>query len=344
MRNFGVPFLAAVLATALVGCGSFGGAAGGGKFLSEPVVVGLGGDWELNGLLSVPTSARPEKPVPAVVLVQGSGPSDMNSTVGGNKPFLDIAGYLAANGIASIRYDKRTFVHGARMVAELGGDMTVRQETIEDAILAAEILRADPRIDGSRIYLVGLSLGGMLAPRIHAEGGNFSGLILLAGSPRLLTDILIEQLTSLVDLTLENGPEKNAQLAQLSAMASLFTSIPAMTDAVAKITPAFGAYAYYYKDLITHPFESFVPSVQVPILVMQGSRDYQVLADKDFVILKELFAGHPDATFKLYPNLNHLFMPTGATNIDEHAKEMMGTAGKVDRQVLRDLVSWIRSR
>ncbi|MBQ2481395.1 MAG: prolyl oligopeptidase family serine peptidase, partial [Treponema sp.] len=59
--------------------------------------------------------------------------------------------------------------------------ITVREETIEDAVTAAGLLRSDGRIDAERIFIVGHSMGAMLAPRIDAEGGNFRGLIMMAG-------------------------------------------------------------------------------------------------------------------------------------------------------------------
>ena len=93
-------------------------------YLAEPVVIGAGGEWPLDGILTIPRWASAGNPVPAVVLVHGSGPSDMDSDVFGNRPFFDIASHLSANGVAVIRYDKRTFAHGERMVATLGGALT----------------------------------------------------------------------------------------------------------------------------------------------------------------------------------------------------------------------------
>ncbi|MCL2286291.1 MAG: alpha/beta fold hydrolase [Firmicutes bacterium] len=160
------------------------------EIINERVVIGQGTEWELDGLLTLPIGAGGT--VPAVVLVHGSGPADMDATIFENRPFLEIAEYLAANGIAVIRYNKRTFTHGAEMIRQLGGSLTVWAETIEDAILATEILRADPRIDENRVFILGHSLGGALAPRIHAYGGDFAGLILFAGSPRSLLEIIFD--------------------------------------------------------------------------------------------------------------------------------------------------------
>ena len=65
------------------------------------------GELNLKGLLTLP--AKASDPLPAVVLVHGSGPSDRDETVRGTKLFRDLAHSLAQQGIASARYDKRTY-------------------------------------------------------------------------------------------------------------------------------------------------------------------------------------------------------------------------------------------
>ncbi|MCL2558610.1 MAG: alpha/beta fold hydrolase [Treponema sp.] len=330
----------------LASCAGAPGAGMGGAFSSEPVIVGAGSGWELEGILTMPAGARARAQVPAVVLVHGSGPADMDLTMNQSKPFLDIAQYLSANGIAALRYDKRTHTHGARFIEELGGGATVWEETIEDALLAAAILRADPRVDSNRVFLLGLSLGGMLAPRIQTSGGDFAGLILMAGSPRLLTDILVEQFTASVDAAIAagiSGPELTMAIAQTTAMTAHFAEIPGLTREQAMATPSLGVYAYYYWDLIMNPFADHAMQVRAPMLVMQGSRDFQVLANIDFAIIAEILSGRDNVSFKLYQDLNHLFMPSSATDFNEHGMEIMLSTGNVDPQVLRDIVDWIQA-
>ena len=76
-------------------------------YKESEVTVGTG-QWALPATLTMPVAPGP---VPAVVLVHGSGPGDRDATVGQIKQFKDLALGLASRGIAVLRYDKRTRVH-----------------------------------------------------------------------------------------------------------------------------------------------------------------------------------------------------------------------------------------
>ena len=128
---------------------------------SEKVIIGEGTAFPLNGKLTFPDGVS--GPVPAVVMVHGSGSSNMDEQVMKLTPFRDLAEGLAKQGIASIRYDKRSFVHARKMLRQC---ITVKEETIDDALLAINMLKSDPRIDKERIFILGHSMGAMLAPRI----------------------------------------------------------------------------------------------------------------------------------------------------------------------------------
>ena len=133
------------------------------------------------------------------MLVHGSGPNDRDETLGPNKPFRDLAWGLADRGIAVLRYDKRTSVYGGKMAGNK--NLTVREETIDDALLAVKLLRGRPDIDPKRIFILGHSLGGMVAPRIGADDPSLAGLIILAGATRPLPDVAREQLEYIASLS-----------------------------------------------------------------------------------------------------------------------------------------------
>ena len=156
-------------------------------FTERAVTIG-NDEWKLPGTLTVPAGAGP---FPGVVLVHGSGANDRDETVGGTKVFRDLAEGLASRGIAVLRYDKRTLVYRSKMAGLHG--MTVHEETGEDAVRAASMLREQKEIDPKHVYVLGHSFGGYVAPRIAEEDGKLAGLILLAANARPLEDLIIEQ-------------------------------------------------------------------------------------------------------------------------------------------------------
>ena len=309
--------------------------------VEEKIIVGKGTEWELPGILTLPKDV--DGKVPAVVLVHGSGPKDMDEKIYDNKPFLEIAEYLTSHGIAVIRYDKRTLTHGAKMVQQLGGSLTMYEETIEDALLATEILKSDSRIDENRVYILGHSLGGSLAPRIHASGGNYAGLILLAGTPRSLLEVIGDQQIMYAKETME-GEELEAILSTADAsIEQQISAIINMSDDDAKaVIDASGTSLYYFKDNLINSAESYIKDITVPFLVMQAGNDFQVYADKDFEIYKELLADRSNVIFKLYDGLNHFFMPSTVTRSIDIQDEYKIKAN-IDKQVLQDIADWINT-
>jgi uncharacterized protein len=304
--------------------------------VEEKIVIGAGTKYPLNGLLTLPSDKS--GPVPAVVLVHGSGPSNMDGKVGKNTVFKDFAEGLSEKGIAAVRYDKRTFVYGKQMRND--GGMSVKEETIEDAVLAAELLRNDSRIDSNRIFIIGHSMGGMLAPRIDAEGGNFAGLIIVAGSPRTLDEIMISQNEVVLD-SLNRFVRFIAQK-QVAALASKFENIYNLSDEEAKSTPVMGKHlmAYYFKESGENRPSKYLKELDKPIFILQGEKDVQASIEKDFNAYKQLLGDRTNVAFKLYPNLNHLMMPSIYGELLKVQKEYK-IAQKVDQQVINDIAEWI---
>ncbi|MCL2046692.1 MAG: alpha/beta fold hydrolase [Oscillospiraceae bacterium] len=307
--------------------------------ISEMVVIGADTKWELAGILTLPKNAQDK--VPAVVLVHGSGSSDMDETIFDNKPFRDIAEYLSRNGVAVLRYNKRSYTYGYVISQENDGGFTVWEETIEDAILATQLLKSDPRIDENRVFILGHSLGGMLAPRIHAMGGDYAGLIIFAGSPRFLLDIMKDQQFAALDM-LEDGDKKAIAIEESYELFNSIERALKLTDEEAMTTniEGVGPSAYYFKDMYDNPTSEYISNISIPFLVMQANADLQVYTNKDYALYLELLDGRSNVTFKLYEGLNHLFMPAKVSNINEVIDEYR-IKSSVDKQALEDIVDWI---
>ena len=306
--------------------------------VQEKIVVGAGTRYPLKGMLTLPDAA--EKPVPAVVFVHGSGSSNMDEQVYKLTPFKDLAEGLAKHGIASIRYDKRSFAHGFKMV-RAKTPITVKEETIEDAVLAAELLRQDARIDADNIFIVGHSMGAMLAPRIDGSGGSFKGLILMAGSPRTLEQIMLGQNADM--LAASKGLMRWIMKKQVAKFEKLFDGMYELTDEEAKKRKMGGGTTlYYFKEMGEHPASDYLAHMEKPMLIMQGSEDFQAKVDPDFIGYQNLLQGRTNVAFKLYEGLNHAFVPAIYRDIKQ-AKKEYNVERHIGEDVIGDIAAWIKS-
>jgi len=298
-------------------------------FEESEVNVGAGGEWELPGTLTMP---KGDGPFAAVVLVHGSGPNDRDETIESNKPFKDLAWGLASRGIAVLRYDKRSRVYGAQLAAI--NDLTVKDEVIDDALAAVELLRQTDKIDAQGVYVLGHSLGGMLAPRIAVADSDIAGLIILAGTTRPLEDVIIEQTEYLASLSENTSLEAQRQI---EAIQQAVAQVKALTpDDAGQPGLIIGAPATYWLDLRTYDPAATATQLSIPMLILQGERDYQVTLT-DFAGWQAALSSRSDVQLKTYAALNHLFIAgEGPSTPTEYA-----TPGNVEEMVIEDIATWI---
>ena len=312
---------------------------GGTTMIQEPIILGQNTPYPLKGILTLPEGVGP---FPAAVLVHGSGSSNMDEKVGKLTPFKDIALGLAQRGVATIRYDKRSFTHGLKMVADKTLTVTVREETIDDALLAAQMLRDDPRIDAGRVFLIGHSMGAMLAPRIECEGGDFRGLVLMAGTPRRMEEVLMEQTAEVMgSLPKFLGWIGQKQTAKFE---KLFDGLYDLSDEAAKAKKVGGGTTlYYFKEMGDPTVEQWLAQTKKPMLILQGEKDCQVKADVDFARYKELLGDRDNVAFRLYPGLNHAFVSARFDSLAK-AKQKFTPERHIGDDVLNDIAEWIKAQ
>ena len=300
----------------------------------ETIIVGKGGEYPLNGLLTLPDERT--GPVPAVVMVHGSGPSNMDEKIMKLTPFKDLAEGLVKRGVASIRYDKRTFAYRKQMARRKG--LTVKEETIEDALLAAELLKADPRIDPNAVFILGHSMGAMLAPRIDAEGADARGLILMAGTPYRLEDVVLRQLAQSA-----GGKPPMKWIVGLAGKSygKKFAGLYQMSDEEAKRKKYAGNLSlYYFKEMGQKTAADYLLESEKPVLILQGEEDFQVLAADDFRRFQTLLGGRKNVRFRLYPGLNHAFVDAIYDDILKASKEY-GVERHIGDEVIGDVAAFV---
>ncbi len=205
-------------------------------------------------------------------------------------------------------------------------NLTVDQETIDDAVQAFTFLRAQHEIDPKQIYILGHSLGGYLAPRMAERTPEAAGIIILAGNTRPLEDIIPEQMQYL-------GAPPN-QIAQAKQQASEIRNLT-----TAEGPPIMNAPRAYWLDLNRYDAKREAQKLHCRILVLQGARDYQV-TQADYAGWQSALKGRPNVTFHLYPTLNHLFVNGKGRSLPAEYER----PGHVSPEVINDIVSWIGRR
>jgi hypothetical protein len=264
---------------------------------------------------------------PAVVLVHGSGPHDRDSTIGPNKPFLDIARGLAERGVAVLRYEKRSKARPQ----DYAQGVTIDSETTDDAVAAVASLRAQPGIDAKRVFVLGHSQGGMMAPRIGVRDPQIAGLILLAAPSRPLLDILIEQNRRMA--VLNDGKTDDAEYAAIAKLTAQVAAVRRGED-VSGMEAPLGIPSAYWRSIEAVDAVEEARSTKQPMLILQGAQDIQVV-DADWQRWRAAFHDDARVTFKLYENLSHLAIPGEGTPQD------YTVAGRVDPTLIADVAAWI---
>jgi dienelactone hydrolase len=289
------------------------------SFRERDVTVGEG-QWKLPGTLTVPAG---QGPFPAIVLVHGSGPNDRDETVGGSKVFKDLAEGLASRGVVVLRYEKRTRQYSAAMAGL--ASFTVEDEAVEDAVKGAALLRAQPEVNPKRVFVLGHSLGGYLAPRIAEEDGKLAGLVILAGAARPMEDAVVDQ-AEYLGVSADNLKTVKAVAAKIKTLE------PGDEDS----PPVMGAPVAYWLDLKGYDPAALAKKLALPMLILQGDRDFQVTM-KDFALWKAAVGANKAVTMRAYPALNHLFVAgEGKSTEAEYRKP-----GHVAPEIIDDIAKFL---
>lgn len=286
------------------------------------------GKYTMPGELIMPRSCGN---CPVVVLVHGSGPNDMDETIGPNKPFYDLAMGLAAKGIATYRYDKRTKVYPE----VLEGQFTLQDETINDAVAALQMMHSDS-IEFSAVIALGHSLGAYAMPQVADSLPWLDGAILFSSNARRLENVIAYQydyLNKLNDVVPSAEDQKT-----LDEVIQKINENSYPADAPAKEMLAYWPGTFWKGIHDYDPTEVLAKNSKTEFFIMQGEKDYQITME-DFTLWREKVGSKDNVKMMSFPGLTHLFTPTES--------ETPGpldylSPGNVDEQVILEIADWIR--
>jgi dienelactone hydrolase len=299
--------------------------------LEEREVTVGSGPLAVTGVLTLPTGPGPH---PVVVMLPGSGPNDRDETIGRNKPFKDIAWGLAGRGVATLRYDKVTYAHPALVAAD--PNFTVKNEYVDHAVAAVGLLRGHPAVDPSRVFVLGHSEGGMLAPRVAAAEPAVAGLVILAGGAQPLQWAAVRQFRYLASLDPATAAASEPLIETVVRQAQAVDS-PTLSASTPASGLPFGVPAPYWLDLRDYDPPAEAAKLDRPMLILQGARDYQVTVADDLARWRAALAGRSDVTFRVYDADDHLFFSGEGPSTPARYEP----AQHVDPAVVADIAAWI---
>ncbi|MFF3529311.1 alpha/beta hydrolase family protein [Streptomyces rubiginosohelvolus] len=280
------------------------------------------------------SAPRGQAPGPGVVLLAGGGPFDRDETSGPNKPLKDLAWGLASRGTTVLRFDKATYAH--RDVAA-ASDLTMTQEYVPHAVDAVGLLRSHRSVDPERVFVLGHSMGGKVAPAVAVAAPTVAGLVIMAGDTQPMHHAAVRVVSYLAAVLPDQVPP---------AVIETFQRQAALVDS-AELTPStpaadlpFGLSAPYWLELREYDPVAIAAGLRKPMLILQGGRDYQVTVANDLVRWRTGLADRPEADIRVYEADNHLFFPgAGPSTPAEY-----GTPQHVDPAVIADIAHWLNHR
>jgi|GEM_PF-7010043 len=293
------------------------------------IIINAGSEWELEGVLTLPEGIGP---FPLVVIVHGSGRADKYR-------YRDLTNFLAEQGIASIRHEKRPTAY-----PKINQDVnfTLKEESVDDALSAVALAKTIEKINQDMIFVLGHSQGGFLIPKVH-EGDKddmIAGFISLAGKPRSIREELKEyiEMESLIisEMSEERLKEYNGTLKLYDAIKSLTEEeIKSLTEEDINnltdedIKSLTGADTAYWLYIIKYDALESAKNICKPVLFLQGDNDTIVMPD-DLYLWQSAAQNNPQAVYKLYPDLDHHFRkPNSAV---------------IEKEVVIDIAEFIKSQ
>lgn len=307
-------------------------------YAEETVRIDVPGvDATLEGTLTLPTG---DGPVPAVVLISGSGPQDRNSTLAGHRPFLVLADHLTRRGVAVLRTDDRGV--GGSTGSTFGSTLDDRAR---DVLAAVRFLGERPGIDRQRIGLLGHSEGGWVVPLAATEAPDqIAFAVLMAGPGQSPRNLLLSQQRALLTAQGSDAAEIAARETFLGGNFEIILATPDTAETRARLLERRqtilaelpdaqrGALETYFeeqtdaardqalqlanttwfRDLLAFDAEPSLRAMDQPVLALFGANDVQVPVDENAPLLERLLnaEGRPDREVRVLPGLNHLFQPS----------------------------------
>jgi dienelactone hydrolase len=291
-------------------------------------------DYVLAGTLLLPKNGA--RPFPIVVTSTGSGQQTRDEPVPFQnlkdyRPFRQIAEHLASRGIAVLRVDDRG-------VGDSTGLDTLEQATTfdfaDDVRVQVAYLRTRREIDPTRIAIIGHSEGGIIAPMVAASDPKIAAIVLMAGTGKRGDEVLLFQMNRPIEL---NPAMSDVEKAKARAANQQILRTVIDGGDTSKLPPLFRF--KWTKVFLTYDPLPTIRKVKQPIFIVQGALDQQVTPEQADLLAKAAqAAGNKDVMVRMFPTLNHLFLPSKTGDLSEYSSLEVRVLGD---DLLKAIGDWL---
>jgi fermentation-respiration switch protein FrsA (DUF1100 family) len=278
---------------------------------------------KLAGTMTLP---RTKEPVPAVLLITGSGPQDRDETLLGHRPFLVLADDLTRRNMAVLRVDDRG-------VGGSTGDIlsSTNEDFAQDVLSGVEFLKGRKEINPGQIGLIGHSEGGIIAPIVAARSADIAFIVLMAGTGLTGEEIIYLQseliakamgafdaqirqnrtLQEKIFAILKSGEDVGAVEKALERLleeetASVHIAMVSKSQVEAQRGTLLSP---WFRSFLTYDPRPALMKVKCPVLAINGEKDLQVPPKENLGAIGEALkaGGNEKVTILELTGLNHLF-------------------------------------
>ena len=245
---------------------------------------------DIHGKLMLPES---NTPCPVVIIIAGSGPTDMDGNSIGtgltNNSLLYLARELAANGIASVRYDKRGI--GKSSAAGTKEEELRFDHYIDDAAAWADKLAGDARF--SKVVIAGHSEGSLIGMVAAKRSKAVKGYVSISGCGSPAYEILEKQLQSQP----AQIQKESAEICKELREGRTVSQVPFYLAALYRQS----VQPYLISWFAYNPAVE-IAKLNIPVLILQGDKDIQVGVEE----AEKLHAAHPSSSLYIIKEMNHV--------------------------------------
>lgn len=162
----------------------------------------------------------------------------------------------------------------------------------------------------------------------------------MAGSLRPIQEIMLDQNKAAINAAPSlTEQQKNVLLAQVEAEIEKTKNIEEKNNNIIMDAPA-----NYWKSLNAIDSTALVKKLTVPMLILQGSADFQIYADTDYKLWQTTLMDHTNVTYHLYDGLSHEFMPNQLSKNGAPDITVYNAPNHVDPQVITDIAVWVKGQ